>query len=443
MKKKFGYTAYVAAIFILLGLIYAHNSVKYSRQVFTATEGRIYTCVDSVPRTDAAVIVVESPIERSEWLNHQIETVAKLYQAGKIDLIAIVPQSDTTVYDFQADSALFQQLMFADEQSTLAKRISGRRTHDLNVMLRIVDTLAAKYKVPTHRLFIDPEPKRSNYAFYKLRRTVNIHSMLLITPASDMRSKMYQAIFYGFAVIGLTEDTTTSTYLNLLATNKACQLMIENLKTPSPIIPYNSNAYKYYCGRNSDDMYGYELYSYSKPRIFGHDEKTKITGNFTGKGIDTLYVEEKLEYKDKPWEESNYYLASNNPQIPKLLLSDDNEVKLVFEGDLDGNGTDEWGMLHWYSNTQWATYHVFTLKNGEWKFLTDDSKLCMPLYFRASGREAVEPGPKPGYVKINYAIEELYIPHDMRAIDEDNYCYRDTIVQATYSNLDECIRVVK
>jgi hypothetical protein len=124
-------------------------------------------------------------------------------------------------------------------------------------------------------------------------------------------------------------------------------------------------------------------------------------------------------------------------------LSDDNEVKLVFEGDLDGNGTDEWGMLHWYSNTQWATYHVFTLKNGEWKFLTDDSKLCMPLYFRTSGREAVEPGPKPGYVKINYAIEELYIPHDMRAIDEDNYCYRDTIVQATYSDLDECIRVVK
>jgi hypothetical protein len=135
------------------------------------------------------------------------------------------------------------------------------------------------------------------------------------------------ALFYGFAAIGLAEDTTTSTCLNLLATNKACQLMIDNLKTPSPIIPYNSNAYKYYCGRNSDDMYGYELYSYSKPRIFGHDEKTKITGNFTGKGIDTLYVEEKLEYKDKPWEESNYYLASNNPQIPKLLLSDDNWKK--------------------------------------------------------------------------------------------------------------------
>jgi hypothetical protein len=67
----------------------------------------------------------------------------------------------------------------------------------------------------------------------------------------------------------------------------------------------------------------------------------------------------------------------------------------------------------------------------------------MPLYFRTSGREAVEPGPKPGYVKINYAIDPLHIPQDRSAIDQDNYCYRDTIVQASYSNLNGCILVVK
>jgi hypothetical protein len=453
MKKKFGYTAYVAAILILLGLIYAHNSVKYSRQVFKATEGRIYTCVDSVPRTDAAIIVLESPIEPSEWLNHQIEMVAKLYHAGKIDQIAITAQSDTIAYNSLTNSTPFHHLTF-NELLTLHERLSDRREHDLNVMFRMLDTLAYKYKVPAHRLFLDPEPKRSNYAFYKLRQNFNelrekikMDSNLLITPASDMRCRLYQASFYGFAAIGLTEDTLTATYSNLLTENNVCKLLIDSLvKTPVSIIPYGSPEYSATYERSVyEDTFGYLLYEYCNQRILGHEEKKQITGNFTGKGIDTLYVEEKLELKDRPWEEINYYLASNNPKIPRLLFSayNYNEVNLVFEGDLDGNGTDEWGMLHWDANTQWANYHVFTLKNGEWKFLTDDSNLYMPLYFRTSGREAVEPGPKPGYVKINYAIDPLHIPQDRSAIDQDNYCYRDTIVQASYSNLNGCILVVK
>lgn len=76
-------------------------------------------------------------------------------------------------------------------------------------------------------------------------------------------------------------------------------------------------------------------------------------------------------------------------------------------------------------------HHEQDSKTRKWRYLYEDKKDADPdlLYtsefIRGSGREIVEKGPKPSYIKINYetvgAHQEL----------------RDTIVRATYTPITE------
>ena len=139
--------------------------------------------------------------------------------------------------------------------------------------------------------------------------------------------------------------------------------------------------------------------------VIGHDEKDIIVGNFTGHGLDTLFVVQSQPDTTKDWELSiSYYAISNNKKIPPIQLYGHVKFapRIVFEGDLDGNGTDEWGYLHTWLNSQWRYYRVFTLVRGEWRYLVESDKLDTPEWFRCSGQDIIEPAGKPGYVKIHY-----------------------------------------
>ena len=139
--------------------------------------------------------------------------------------------------------------------------------------------------------------------------------------------------------------------------------------------------------------------------VIGHDERDTIWGNFTGRGIDTLWVVSEIDTTlDDPIDMCKYYAVSNNKMIPKIELYGccDYSPKLVYEGDLDQNGTDEWGYLHTWMMSQWRYYRVFTLSNNTWYYLVEDDKLSTPEWFRCSGKEIVEPADKPGYVIIHY-----------------------------------------
>ena len=174
--------------------------------------------------------------------------------------------------------------------------------------------------------------------------------------------------------------------------------------------------------------------------VKGHLEQTSISGNFTGSGMDTLYVSKKIDLSYTEQENENpdhlspIYLAnhthflviSNNPLLPKIEIYGrwNNPPKLVFEGDLDGDGKDEWGYLVTGENSQWRQYNVFNydLKNKTWRYLYKDSYpdefLSTRQSIRASGKEIVEKGVKKGEIKINYADY-----HDI---------FRDTLVKANY-----------
>lgn len=115
--------------------------------------------------------------------------------------------------------------------------------------------------------------------------------------------------------------------------------------------------------------------TYSKPitwrsiqTIVAHDEQDAIVGNFTGKGIDILYVEKVVEDFNllSIGHGCRYYIASPNKHIPKIEIYGTNFAppKLVNEGDLDGNGTCEVGYLETWDCSQWRYYSIFTLRNG-------------------------------------------------------------------------------
>lgn len=169
--------------------------------------------------------------------------------------------------------------------------------------------------------------------------------------------------------------------------------------------------------------------------VKGHKEERMITGNFTGLGIDTIYVvEEVIDSIYDMNERFKYYAKSNNPELPTIELFGcaNATPMLVFEGDVDGDGKDEWGYLHTWDNSQWRQYRIYNYdsKRKEWRFLYYDvdvvkQLLSTPEYVRASGVDIVEKGPKPGLIKINYGTWGV------------EYELRDTIVRPTYTRISK------
>ena len=178
--------------------------------------------------------------------------------------------------------------------------------------------------------------------------------------------------------------------------------------------------------------------TYSKPitwrsiqTIDAHDEQDAIVGNFTGKGIDILYVEKVVEDFGSLslGDGCRYYIASPNKHIPKIEIYGTNFAppKLVNEGDLDGNGTCEVGYLETWNNSQWRYYSIFTLRNGEWRNLIDGDYMSTCDMFRHSGFEVAEPGLAKGTVLVHY------LNWDILEAGED---MKDTIVKPTFSRID-------
>lgn len=183
----------------------------------------------------------------------------------------------------------------------------------------------------------------------------------------------------------------------------------------------------------SSDPYGLPEYLNS---VKGHREERMITGNFTGLGIDTIYVvEEEIDSIDNMYERYRFYAKSNNPELPIIEMFGCGYATplLVYEGDIDGDGKDEWGYLHTWLNSQWRYYRIYNYDNKrkEWRFLYYDagcegqSVLDTPEYVRASGVDIVEKGPKPGFIKIYYGTWGAECE------------LRDTIVKPTYTRISE------
>lgn len=190
------------------------------------------------------------------------------------------------------------------------------------------------------------------------------------------------------------------------------------------------------CDTVDSDISAPESYVMYDNSVKGHNEQDTIVGNFTGLGIDTLYVMTEFDEKVEDIEERvKYYAKSNNPDLPAIKLFGCKSVSpaLVYEGDVDGDGKDEWGYLHTWIMSQWRQYRIYNYdsKRKKWRFLYYDTDingkhlLSTPEYVRGSGVDIVEKGPRPGFIKINYGT------------NHPDYLIRDTIVKPTYTPISK------
>lgn len=148
-----------------------------------------------------------------------------------------------------------------------------------------------------------------------------------------------------------------------------------------------------------------------------------IIGNFEGTDIDTLIAEPIDTTIDRSlW---NWRIYGKSNAIDTLILSQRFIVRLIQEGDLDGNGTDEFGVRRETDAGTWDNYCIYTYDNGEWKYLIKPIWTYSDHFYTDlnKGVDVVEKANQSGYVTVRFSY-----------IRNDDFCIVDTLIPiAPYS----------
>ena len=106
-----------------------------------------------------------------------------------------------------------------------------------------------------------------------------------------------------------------------------------------------------------------------RPLIGGHEGKDTIVGNFTGKGMDSIWVVERIDTIVDDYAEYNYHTQSNNPLLPSVELYGRTShcAFIVNEGDVDGDGQDEWAWMRGsFRSYAVIDYHLLHFDGMKW-----------------------------------------------------------------------------
>ena len=148
-----------------------------------------------------------------------------------------------------------------------------------------------------------------------------------------------------------------------------------------------------------------------------------LIGNFTGHGIDTVWT--VVKESGDPYCLYTLLLKSTIKGLEETRFDFNTFFGCVFEGDLDGNGTDEIGMAISEGFTYWMSYQVFTVIDNRWQYLTP---CCHINSGEADFDSLASPTGQKGYIRLRSVC-------DIRDEEEGDWlgwAYRDTIVQASY-----------
>lgn len=143
-----------------------------------------------------------------------------------------------------------------------------------------------------------------------------------------------------------------------------------------------------------------------------------LIGNFNGLEIDTLIAEPIdtiLERGMWDWE-----IKCKNGKVIPLTLQQRFSVRFTAEGDLDGNGTDEFGIRSEKENGTWDSYMVYTYKGDEWQYLIKPIWTYSTHFYDSlnNGANVVQPINTKGMVKVRFS--------DIR---NDDFCIIDTLIR--------------
>lgn len=184
---------------------------------------------------------------------------------------------------------------------------------------------------------------------------------------------------------------------------------------------YEDSLYAEIREREIEDSLIRESHKYINS-VKGHKEEYLITGRFVDNSVDTLWFECPDEDNRDVWE-----LCCSNKAVKRCKFWGVSP-RLVFEGDLDGNGTDDFGFIDTWHTSNCRNYHVATIRNP-----TIISMLQFETAYslRASGKKLVKKSNRKGYAHV--------ICSDMEA--PGSCCNRapdvDTLIRFDYQKFDQ------
>lgn len=157
-----------------------------------------------------------------------------------------------------------------------------------------------------------------------------------------------------------------------------------------------------------------------------------LIGNFNGIDIDTLICE-PMDSLNPNYKGFHYKwrVFTKNKTVKDLILENKTiGIHFVYEGDLDGNGTDEWGYVTEWETSNWMCYHAFTNINGEWKHIIEPTSIWLPhldpqdsISYRISKEDILQPSEDSGFLKVKFS--------DVRNNGED-FLIIDTLIMLNH-----------
>ena len=132
-----------------------------------------------------------------------------------------------------------------------------------------------------------------------------------------------------------------------------------------------------------------------------------LVGNFSGKGVDTLIAEpigQNTMLK-------NFKISSKNGTIPPLYFEEIYGIWMVPEGDLDGNGTEEFGIFWDSPSSTWSAYQVYTCIDGLWHLMVSTTRWLHHVDEGFTLDNAVKSSNRKGYITVleSQGCEDFYI----------------------------------
>jgi hypothetical protein len=134
--------------------------------------------------------------------------------------------------------------------------------------------------------------------------------------------------------------------------------------------------------------------------------KNAVYGDFNGDGVREYMWLELPEISEGGMDcksgDCTAYIRFSDPNIPSIAVKNCISGKPVNHGDLNGNGTDEVGLLPGWFTSAWRDYYVWTFKGGRWVYAVQ------PFLTHADQwEEGIVPIEKdlshPGHVTIRYS----------------------------------------
>ena len=166
-----------------------------------------------------------------------------------------------------------------------------------------------------------------------------------------------------------------------------------------------------------------------------------LIGKFDGIHTDTLIAEPfgpKDTYDPADEIHSGHYfnwrVFSKQGTVEELRLENSTiGIQFVKEGDLDGDGKDEWGYVTEWPTSNWMRYKLYHNHNGKWELLIEPTAIWLPhldpgneTHDSTTVEDLVQPSETPGVLKVKFS--------DLRNDGED-FLLIDTLINVNQADI--------